>query len=101
MILKETEFLLNTGQFTAPLGDELIGWVTWILRPFLVHNLSNQSDDYSVSHYATRAKLEVWTWLQSSSEFHGDQVGTPQHNLLVYLTYLCKSFTDSLVSAMA
>ena len=81
MIFPETD--VSTGQFTAPLGDELIGWVTWIKRPFLVHDPSDKSIDYSTSCYATRAKLEVWRWLQLSPDFHGEQIGQPQYNLLV------------------
>ena len=85
VLYQETD--ISTGQFTAPLGDKLIGWVTWVKRPFLVHDPSDKSIDYSVSHYAARAKLEVWRWLQLSSDFHGEQIGLPQFNLLVVLHF--------------
>lgn len=83
---RETD--VSIGQFTAPLGDELIGWVTWTKRPFLVCDPSDRSIDYSGSYYAARAKLEVWRWLQLSPHFHGEQIGQPQYNLLVTSTIL-------------
>lgn len=98
VLYQETDFF--TGQFTAPLGDKLIGWVTWIKRPFLVHDPSDKSIDYSASHYAARAKLEVWKWLQLSPDFHGEQIGLPQYNLLVSLTILHWSQLLILISAM-
>lgn len=69
-----------TGQFTVSLGKDPKGWVTWVKRPFRVHDLSNQTG-YSSTNLATRAKMEVWEWLQSFPDFREAQIGHPIYNL--------------------
>ncbi|KAI9651432.1 MAG: hypothetical protein M1829_002923 [Trizodia sp. TS-e1964] len=74
----QTDILL--GQFTAPIRDnDLTGWITWVKRLFSVDDLFDPVD-YSISPYATKAKLEVFKWLQLSHEFKNVRIGPPQFN---------------------